>query len=532
MNAVDAVDAVDAAGGRATSPDKTTPALAVDRLSKSFAGNRVLSEVSFEIRPGEIHALLGQNGSGKSTLIKVLAGYHLPDQEGTVAVGGQHLKFGSPTAATSLGCRFVHQDLGLVLSNSILENYFMAGSYPRRFATLKRKAAEAEVSAVLQTMGITVGPNASVASLSAAERSLLAISRALRGTELVQCKVLVLDEPTASLPPHDVNLLLQRIRVIADNGVGILYVTHHLNEVFRIADRVTVLRDGLRVATERVTELSEDSLVRYLVGGEIKKITRPGGSSHTASPSAPSLTVDSISGGVLQSLSFDAYPGEVLGLAGLTGSGRDVVLGAIFGATLRLSGRVILRGREVPALRPDIAVEAGAGFISADRKLSGIMSFTAAENLTLPDLGPFWRGLRLHAHEERAECREWFNRLNVRPSGAESALLSTFSGGNQQKILLAKWLRYGQPVLLLDDPTQGVDVQAKAEIHSLILAAAEGGTAVVLSSSDVDELATVCDRVIVLYRGLISAELIGKDITATDMDVTMLTGKLPTAEPQ
>lgn len=488
-------------------------ALVVEGLSKTFAGPPALDRFDLEVAPGEIHALVGENGSGKSTFIKILSGYHTPDPGGRVVVDGEPLDFGSNESSWHLGCRFVHQDLGLVANLSVLDNLSLHGGFPTRFGTIRGRTAVAEARRDLQRVALEIDPLTLVEELPPALKTGVAVARALRLQDARPVKLLVLDEPTATLPENQVEQLLATVRTVAANGIAVLYVTHRLDEVFELASNVTVLRDGRKVATRTTASLDRRQLVSLLVGTELDEVKAASQDIHTRADE-PILRVADLTAGPIRGLSFEAGAGEIVGVAGITGSGRDYLLGALFGANPRDGGVVAVSGDPLAPFSPRRAMESGMGYLPGERtSLAAIMSYSARENLTLADLQPFWSRLHLHTKSETAETRTWFERLRVRPGGAFEAQMSTFSGGNQQKLIFAKWLRRRPKVLLLDEPTQGVDIGAKAELHRQVLAAAEGGAAVVVSSSDVDELVALCHRVIVLRNGRLVALLRGEDIT-------------------
>lgn len=484
-------------------------------LTKTFTRVPALADVDLEIEAGEVHALLGENGSGKSTLIKILSGFHRPDPGGGVWIGGDELELGSAESAYRLGCRFVHQDLGLVATESVMDNLALGVGYPVRFGTIRWRLALARARQDLRRAGLEVDPRTPVSELTASQRTGVAVARALRDEGGGRVRLLVLDEPTATLPANEVDHLLDMVRAVAATGVGILYVSHRLEEVFRVADRVSVLRDGSLVATRPTASLDHDSLVTLLVGRELAEVHDAVSALAAPAPGAPALVVDGLSAGPLDGISFEVRSGEVLGIAGITGSGREAVLGAVFGAVPRAGGDVRVHGDLLRPLRPDLAIAAGVAFLPPDRKVLGsIMELSGRENLTLPLLKPFWRRGNLSRRLERKNADSWSARLSVRPAGAMEERLATFSGGNQQKILFGKWLRCEPRVFLLDEPTQGVDIGAKAELHHQLLDAAAGGTAVVAASSDVEELAALCTRVLVLRDGRFVGELQGSEITA------------------
>ena len=489
-------------------------ALSITNLRKTFVGSQALKGVDLEVQAGEIHALLGENGSGKSTLIKILSGYHQPDAGGRVLIDSRPLEFGSSEASYHLGCRFVHQDLGLIATSSVLDNLCLNGGFPTRWGTVKSAQAKRMASADLARVGLDVDPSAPVRLVSPAQKTGVAVARALRqlGRD-AEVKLLVLDEPTATLPESEVEQLLETVRRVAARGIGVLYVTHRLDEVFQLAQNATVLRDGLKVATRPVESLDRRTLVSLLVGTELEEVRAASQTLHSEHGEAV-LRVKDLVAGPLTGVSFEARAGDIIGIAGITGSGRDAILGAVFGAVEREAGTVTVGDTVVPSFNPRSAMDAGMGYLPAERKTQGaIMEFSARENLTLSNLRPFWARGRLRRRGETEEAKAWFKRLDVRPNQAYEAPIMTFSGGNQQKIIFGKWLRRNPAVLLLDEPTQGVDIGAKAALHRQLLNAASEGAAVIISSSDVDELVAVCHQVLVMRRGKIVAHLRNDEIT-------------------
>ncbi len=491
----------------------SVPALSVRDVSKTFAATRALSDFDLDIRRGEIHALVGENGSGKSTFIKILAGYHVPDDGAEISVDGETMKTGSADGAYARGCRFVHQDLGLVDEISVLDNLCLSGGFPHRFGTIRRGLVRAQAVALLAQVGLEVDPDDLVGDLSAASRTGVAVARALRPDPRYPTNLLVLDEPTATMPEDEVEHLLSIVRRVAASGIGVLYVSHRLDEIFRLCDSVTVLRDGVKVASKETTQFTHDTLVNALVGTEFEDI-RTKSDELDLGAGESYFSVTGLSSEVLADLDLSFEAGTVTGIAGITGSGRESLLGAIFGARSRESGEVRINGASLSRSTPSSSIRHGIAYLPPDRKiLGGIMENSARENLSILDLKPFWRRWKLARQPEADEVDGWFERLSVRPADGGERPLATFSGGNQQKILFAKWLRLKPSVFLLDEPTQGVDVGAKAALHKQLLEVAKDGGTVVVSSTDVEELAAICTRVVVLRNGHVAADLSGKSLT-------------------
>lgn len=477
--------------------------LRIASLSKTFPAQRALDDVDLELRSGEVHCLLGQNGSGKSTLIKVLAGYHTPDPGGTAELDGQPVALGSPTIRDH-GVAFIHQDLGLVPDLDVVDNLALGNRYSSRWWVSER-SERAAAARLLERFEVDLEPAAPMASATPGEQTMIAIVRAVAATDGAPA-VLVLDEPTASLPQHQVEQLFGLVRRLRDQGTAVLYVTHRLREVFDIGDRVTVLRDGRRITTCPVADVTGDGLIELIIGRKPTAFTASG---RSIAPTGADviLCADRVRGEQVDDFSVAVRAGEIVGITGLIGSGYDQVLGIVHGARPRTSGEVEVAGRRLAAGQPHQAIRTGIAYAPADRKLlSTIQSWTTGENLTLPRLpsrGPArWLGQRL----ERREVTPWLRRLGVVPEDPDRPL-SLLSGGNQQKVVLARWLRIDARVLLLDEPTGGVDAGAKESIYAALAEIAAQGRAVVLSSSDAEELCTVCDRVLVMRNGVVASVL-------------------------
>ena len=485
------------------------PVLTVNNIAKSFAGPLVLDDVSLTIEPGEVRALVGQNGSGKSTLIKILAGFHLPDR-GTVDIDGEPLTFGVGSVSDALGLRFVHQDLGLVDNLDTVDNMALGGagyaSYSGfssgaiRWRTERKRARKA-----LSDLGYDFDVRRPVGTLAMSERTAVAIARALapRGAPP---KLLVLDEPTANLPAAEAERLYQLTRRVAESGIAVVFVSHHFDEVFELSSSVTVLRDGKLVTTRPVEGLTEEALIELVVGRPLEHVDRD---VKAVERQALLLEVAQLStDGVLNGVDLQVHAGEIVGVAGITGSGRDEIAPAIFGGSNRY-GEVKVDGKLIPRQRADLSVSSGIGLVPAQRHANAaFMSSSLRENITVTKPGLHFRGGFLRRKSERSDVNVWLERLDVRPRDCEFAM-SDLSGGNQQKVIICRWLRMDPKVLILDEPTQGVDVGAKADIHRLVDEAAAAGTAVLVASTDHEELVRLCHRVLVVRRGKVVDELAG-----------------------
>jgi len=491
-----------------------TELLQMSNVSKTFTGVTVLSGVDLTVCEGEIHALLGQNGSGKSTLIKILSGYHAPDEGAQIQVRGEDIPLPlNPGDPLKLGIAFVHQDLGLADDLSLVDNLSVGEYRLKRGWRIDWRKQEEAVAASLREFGIEEDVRADVSRLSSpARRALVAIARAVTYIRRHhEGGVLVLDEPTVYLPRDEVRHLQDVVRRLADDGVGVLYVTHRLDELRDFADRATVLRDGRSVGVVDIRSKGTSGLVQLITGTAVDF----GGprDSDVNRTAGELLNVKGLTGGRVADVSFSLRPGEVVGLAGLVGMGQDDVLGLIFGATRRTAGEVVVDGERLPS-DPRAAIDHGVSFLPADRpKLSAAVTETVAENVTLPVLTKlFFSNGRVQTRQERKHVTALLDRFDVRPRNPLLEM-ARLSGGNQQKALLAKWLQTEPRVLLLDEPVQGVDIGAKAQIFDRLRETATAGCGLVIASSEYDDLALLCDRVLILVDGRVDRVLTGAQVT-------------------
>ena len=496
--------------------DASSDVLRVTGVRKSFGGTRALAGVDLSVRAGEIHALVGGNGSGKSTLLKILAGV-LPADDGSLQLNGRTWDLTSFDAHDSQACglRFVHQQPTVFPNLSVMDNLCVNGAYRRGPAgRIRWGATRSRVREVLGRFGIDAGPDDVLGSLSPAKRTMVEIARALQGIDTSDISVLALDEPTAALPHKEVDLLLSMLQRFAqESGQAILFVSHRLDEVVTIARRVTVLRDGQNVSTMDHDDVTKTALVEAIVGRPLETYFPEPVVLHK--DSRPILRARGISGGVVEGFDLEVHPGEVVGLTGPMGSGRSSVLKLIYGAMPMRSGELELDGKSLTVHDPEDAISAGIGYVPEDRIGQAVLpSLSIADNLAVVDARAYWNGVQQRGRE-LADAAEAIGRFGITAS-SPSAPMSSLSGGNQQKVVIARWLGRPTRLLLLDEPTQAVDVGARADLWRLIHEASESGMAVLIASSDLEELAHLCERVIILRQGRAAAELSGPESVTED----------------
>ncbi len=481
-------------------------------VRKSFDGVEVLHGVSLEAYAGEIHALVGENGAGKSTLMKVLAGVYT-DYTGSVEIDGQPARLGSPRMAERAGIAIIHQELALVPYLSIAENMFLGREPLTRFRTVDRRLMDERARQALLMLAPDIDVRRPVAEHSVSVQQLVEIGKALSG----QARILILDEPTSALSETEAERLFETLGRLRAAGVALIYISHKMKEIDRLADRVTVLRDGQMVGTAPAAEMPREELIRLMVGRRIDQLFPK----HEASPGAEllhveSLTVPSLSGPrpLVDRVSFTVRAGEVVGLGGLMGNGASEVLGAIFGRFgRRVAGRIQVEGRAFMPVSPRHAIQAGIALLTNDRKTSGlVLPMSVRRNMTLAALGRAAPRGWLQPGRERELSEPLARELDLKTPSME-ALVTALSGGNQQKVVLAKWLMTQPRILLLDEPTRGVDVGAKAEIYALMNRLTEQGLAIVLITSELPELLAMSDRILVMAQGRITAELSRQEAT-------------------
>jgi ABC-type sugar transport system ATPase subunit len=489
------------------------PLLAMQGVGKRFGGVRALDGVDLEVRAGEVHALVGENGAGKSTLMHILAGVHQPDG-GRIAWEGQDVVLSNEHVAQQLGIAIVFQERSLFSSLTVAENIFAGRQPVSGWGMIDRRSLHEQTREILERVGLACDPNAPLAGLSAAQQQMVEIAKALS----LNAKLIIFDEPTAALTERETNALFGVVAQLRARGVAIIYISHRLEEIFEIADRVTVLKDGKWQGTFAISQTTTDELIRQMVGREISRRHNRGGVSGGETP--PVLEVrhlndHSLEGEVktvLRDISFQVRAGEIVALAGLSGAGRTELALSIFGARPHDTGEILIDGRKVEINSPGDAIAAGLAYLPEDRKEGGLfLEMTMAQNIAvaaLKDFGSWW----FHDGKSAAAAEEFRKKLRI-TSQSVKQVTQSLSGGNQQKVVLAKWLLVRPKVLIVDEPTRGIDVGAKAEVHDLLRELARKGTAVVVISSELPEVLAIADRIVVMHEGRITAELNGVEAT-------------------
>ncbi len=462
-------------------------------ISKSFGPVRVLDTIDFTVAGGEIHALMGENGAGKSTLMKILSGAYSSDS-GRILIDGEAVTIRSTREAEALGIAIIHQELNMIPQLSVIDNLYL-GREPNHFGVIERSRMQAESAGWLSKVGAgQIDVNRTAETLSIGLQQLVEIAKALS----LKARVLIMDEPTASLTDREIGTLFAIMTDLKSRGVGIVYVSHRMEEIFKICDKVSVLRDGHFVGERVVAETSFDEVVKLMVGRELKERFPK----REASLGPVRLKVDDLTDeGHIHGIHFEVRAGEVLGLAGLIGAGRSRILNTLFGVNRKASGEVLLDGRPLSIDRPADAIAAGIGFVTEDRKSQGlVLGLSLRENVTLVHLGKYAHAGIIDRAAEDGAVKELMDELQIRARDAELEV-KALSGGNQQKVVFAKWLAVPPKVLLLDEPTRGVDVGGKPEIYHTINRLATAGTAIVMVSSELPEVLAMSDRILVMREG-------------------------------
>lgn len=487
----------------------------MDHIHKAFGQNKVLEGVDIHIRGGEVHALMGENGAGKSTLMNILTGLHKKDQ-GTITIDGVEKTFDNPKQAEEFGIAFIHQELNIWPEMTVLENLFINKEPITSFGLIQTNKMKAVAKRKFDRLAISIPLHKEAGKCSVGEQQMIEIAKAL----MTDAKVIIMDEPTAALTDREIEKLFDVIRSLKKSGVSIVYISHRMEEIFTICDTITVMRDGRTVDTTPIPETNFNDVVRKMVGRELTDRFPE----RTSNPGEIILEVKGLTRkGVFENVSFQVREGEIVGVSGLMGAGRTEIMRTIFGLDGRYEGDILVAGKNVTVKNPNQAVELGLGFITEDRKEEGlILDFSIKDNIVLPSLFSFTKNGLIKDKQEEEFVELLIKRLTIK---TESAMTSAknLSGGNQQKVVIAKWIGIGPKVLILDEPTRGVDVGAKREIYQLMNELTDRGVAIIMVSSELPEVLGMSDRVIVIHEGRVSGEVIGKEATQEKI-MTLATG--------
>jgi len=496
------------------------PLLVLEHATKSFGSVKALEDGSVELHAGEAHALIGENGAGKSTLVKILAGVYRPDS-GRLLLDGREQHLANPAAARDAGIAVIYQEPTLFPDLSVAENIFMGRQPLSGGRRIDAGELRRQTGALMERLGVPLDPNRPARGLSIADQQIVEIAKALS----FEARVIVMDEPTAALSGAEVERLFSVAQTLQEHGAAVLFISHRLDEVFALCRRVTIMRDGRHVFSGPLHGLTNNDLVSRMVGRELGALYPK----QPASRGEVALAVDRLTReGVFTDVSFDVHHGEIVGLAGLVGAGRSEVARAAFGIDRRDAGQVTVEGRDLPPASPTAAMAAGMGFVPEDRREQGlIMDLSIARNASLASLRRLKRGLLIRAADEQRLAADWATRLRLKFARLSDPV-SVLSGGNQQKVVLAKWLARRPTVLIVDEPTRGIDVGTKAEVHRLLSDLAGQGVAVLMISSELPEILGMADRVLVMHEGRLTAEL-SRDEASEQTVMLAATGQHRTA---
>jgi ribose transport system ATP-binding protein len=489
-----------------------TPVLETKDVSKNFSGVYALQNVDMQIFPGEVHAVIGENGAGKSTLMKIISGVYT-DYEGDLFLKGEKIAFKNPKEATDSGISIIHQELNLIPYLSITENLFLGKERTNRFGMLNYAGMNQVAKELLGRLQLDMNPSTPLYTLRVGQQQLIEIAKSL----LNESKVLIMDEPTSAISDHEIELLFTMIRELKNKGVAIVYVSHKLHELFEIADRYTVLRDGRKIGSGFVKAVDHDRLIQMMVGRILSGQAYTSSSTRNEILKVENLCVqnpDNRSNYLVKNVSFSLSQGEVLGMAGLMGAGRTEVLESLFGLFPEYtSGKVYVEGKEILIKGVNDAIQAGLALVPEDRKLQGlILNMNVAKNTSLANLNAVSKYGFIKDKEEKKLSKKFMDKLRTQVP-ASNMEVEKLSGGNQQKVVIAKWLATHPKILLLDEPTRGIDVGAKAEIYDLIHELASQGMAILVVSSELSEIMAICDNILVMSESKLTAALTRKEAT-------------------
>lgn len=484
-------------------------------IHKAFGSNQVLSGVDFDLREGEVHALMGENGAGKSTLMNILTGLHARDK-GTILIDGKETYFANPKEAERQGIAFIHQELNIWPDMTVVDNLFIGKEMSSSWGLLKSKEMKALAIEQFKRLSVDIPLNIEAGQCSVGQQQMIEIAKAL----LTDTKVIIMDEPTSALTEREIQKLFEVIQSLKKEGVSIVYISHRMEEIFEICDRITVMRDGRTVDTKAIPETNFDEVVKKMVGRELTE-RYP---ARNPSPGEVVLEVEHATRkGSFEEVSFSVHQGEIVGFSGLMGSGRTEIMRALFGLDRLDQGEIRMFGKKVEIRKPVDAVNLGIGFITEDRKDEGlVLDFSVRENMVLPSISGFTKKGIISTQSEKLFVDALIKRLQIKTHSAETAA-GNLSGGNQQKVVIAKWIGIGPKLLILDEPTRGVDVGAKREIYQLMNELTGHGVAIIMVSSELPEVLGMSDRIVVVHEGRITGELNKAEATQEKI-MTLATG--------
>ena len=487
-------------------------------IDKSFGGNAVLKSAGFLLDHGEIHALMGENGAGKSTLMKILTGVYTRDA-GTVIVDGQEVCYKNPQEAEKAGIVFIHQELNVLFDLTVEENMFLGKEIKKGFGVCDKKAMRQEVKKILDRLGVNIDPGQRMNELSVGQQQMIEIAKAL----MVDAKVIIMDEPTAALTQSETTVLFQVVNSLREKGVSIVYISHRMEEIFELCDRITVLRDGSYIDTKKICDTDMNDVVKMMIGREI-------GERYPVREAKIGSVAFEVKGltcpGVFENVSFQVHSGEVLGVSGLMGAGRTEIMQAIFGNMPHVTGEIFLDGMKIQNRNPQEAMKNGIGFITEDRKVEGLMlEESIMKNISIANLGRISKSGVLNKGSEEALVKKGIEELHIKCFGPQHEC-NNWSGGNQQKVVFAKWIYTDPKVLILDEPTRGVDIGAKKEIYSIINDLAEKGVAIIMVSSELPEVLGMSDRIMVVREGLVRGILQKEEANQENIMILATGGEL------
>ncbi|WP_313893411.1 sugar ABC transporter ATP-binding protein [Psychrobacillus sp.] len=493
----------------------TNPFIAMKNINKSFNGVPVLKNVTLQIEKGEIHALLGENGAGKSTLMNILGGVHQPDS-GTIYINEKEVKMNNPRVSQTQGISFIHQELNMVSDLKVYENMFLGSELRNKMGFLKVEEMCRQTYDILAKLGVDIDPKEYVRNLATSYKQLIEISKAL----LHKSTLIIMDEPTTSLAEHEVNRLFELMKSLKKSGISIIYISHKLKEIKEVCDRYTVLRDGVMVKTDDIEQENLDSITKLMVGKSISQ--ERFALEHSLGPVF--LEVNNLtSHGSFKGINFNVKKGEIVGFTGLAGDGRTELFESLFGYRKKYTGEIKINNQVVKIDHPRKAVEAGMGLVPKDRKENAIIKdLSVIHNMSLSAIGNFEKSGFIQDSTEKEKFQHYKELLNIKVHNPRITI-DKLSGGNQQKVIIAKWLEVGADILIFDNPTQGIDVGAKQEIYQQIVALAEQGKSVIILSSEAPEVMRICHTIHVMYQGEITARFYGEEATEEEI-MTYATG--------